>query len=140
MVIVGIILFVCFLFFVLNKNIDFSWTDIGLTDFIWIITGGAILAMVGTVIGFFEEGFLDEKLLKLATPYEGIRKGYFFSFFQHFKLRALMSLPYHLVSFLNEMSRRHLLEFDGDLETETGGGTWRWRHRIIQEWFLTPKP
>lgn len=34
------------------------------------------------------------------------------------------------------MSRRHLLEFDGDVDTETGVGTWRWRHRILQEYFV----
>jgi hypothetical protein len=34
------------------------------------------------------------------------------------------------------MSLRHLLEFDGDPETGKGGGSWRWRHRIIQEYFL----
>jgi hypothetical protein len=34
------------------------------------------------------------------------------------------------------MSLRHLLEFDGDPETGKGGGAWRWRHRIVQEYFL----
>jgi len=60
--------------------------------------------------------------------------------FEHLVLRFFLfiqsSLPLRLAHFLNEMSRRHLLEFDGDLDTETGGGSWRWRHRIIQEWFL----
>ena len=34
------------------------------------------------------------------------------------------------------MSLRHLLEFDGDPMTGKGGGAWRWRHRILQEYFL----
>jgi hypothetical protein len=34
------------------------------------------------------------------------------------------------------MSRRHLLEFDGDPETGKGGGSWRWRHRNERLLFL----
>ena len=49
------------------------------------------------------------------------------------------SIPICLVRFLNEMSRRHLLEFDGDVDTGRGGGAWRWRHRIVQEYFLREK-
>lgn len=61
----------------------------------------------------------------------------------HFYLRTALylesSLPLRLVTFLNEMSLRHLLEFDGDPSTGKGGGAWRWRHRIIQEYFLERK-
>jgi hypothetical protein len=40
-----------------------------------------------------------------------------------------------LVAFLNEFSLRHILEFEGDPHTGKDGGAWRFRHRILQEWF-----
>ncbi|MBP6811281.1 MAG: hypothetical protein KA138_07165 [Saprospiraceae bacterium] len=89
-------------------------------------------------------GLFEFRLLKLKNPYQ--RFGLLLwglqieSVFSNIITRVFLffesSLPLRLVHFLNEMSRRHLLEFDGDLDTETGGGSWRWRHRIIQEWFL----
>ncbi len=36
-------------------------------------------------------------------------------------------LPIDFPNFLNEMSHRHLLETDG--------ATWRFRHRILQDYF-----
>ena len=81
--------------------------------------------------------------LVLRSPYSRFRAALRYLnliLFEHHTLRFLLflqsALPIYLVYFLNEMSRRHLLEFDGDLNTESGGGSWRWRHRIIQEWFL----
>lgn len=85
-------------------------------------------------------------IISVKTPYQRFRISLNWMnlyFFEHFVLRLILtlrySLPLRLVYFLNEMSRRHLLEFDGDLDTETGGGVWRWRHRILQEWFLENK-
>jgi hypothetical protein len=81
--------------------------------------------------------------LVLKNPYSRFRAALKYLnliIFEHLTLRFLLfvqsSLPIYLVYFLNEMSLRHILEFDGDLNTESGGGSWRWRHRIIQEWFL----
>ncbi|MCE7921992.1 MAG: NACHT domain-containing protein [Haliscomenobacteraceae bacterium CHB4] len=85
-------------------------------------------------------------LVMITGPYQHFYSNFsdFIVFFvPHITMRILLtlegSLPIDLVRFLNEMSRRHLLEFDGDLNTETGGGVWRWRHRIIQEYFLKEK-
>lgn len=82
-------------------------------------------------------------VLRLRNPYQRFKlnlKILGFTVIGHLFLRLLLtlqsSLPLRLVHFLNEMSRRHLLEFDGNLDTESGGGAWRWRHRIIQEYFL----
>ncbi len=54
-----------------------------------------------------------------------------FSILQHWLLRWQLYragvLPLRLVHFLNEMTARHLLETDG--------ATWRFRHRILQEYF-----
>jgi hypothetical protein len=36
-------------------------------------------------------------------------------------------LPFKIVSFLNAMTAHHILESDG--------ATWRFRHRILQEYF-----
>ncbi|MCC6724666.1 MAG: NACHT domain-containing protein [Saprospiraceae bacterium] len=51
--------------------------------------------------------------------------------FEHIHLRIKLYragvLPLRLVHFLNEMTARHLLETDG--------ATWRFRHRILQEYF-----
>lgn len=56
-----------------------------------------------------------------------------FSFiFKHFLLRinlfAQGCLPLRLVPFLREMTTRHLFESDG--------GSWRFRHRILQDYFI----
>jgi len=92
---------------------------------------------------FLYAGFSTRNLISLNHPYQRFVSAFKFfnlSGLQHLILRILVaiesSLPLRLVHFLNEMSRRHLLEFDGDLDTESGGGSWRWRHRIIQEYFL----
>lgn len=53
-----------------------------------------------------------------------------FSILQHWHLRRLLhggTLPSTLVELPNEMTARHLLETDG--------ATWRFRHRIIQDYF-----
>ncbi len=87
---------------------------------------------------------IDKDVVKNKYPYqkffskaELLRLGLLHHLIFRFLFYSNSSLPLRLVHFLNEMSRRHLLEFDGNLDTETGGGSWRWRHRIIQEHFLT---
>ena len=95
--------------------------------------------VVGLVVGlFFGLGDMISKessdFLQIKTPYQRFTasmKVLHFSILQHFHLRYLLhkkeALPLDLVDFLNEMSARHLLETDG--------ATWRFRHRIIQEYF-----
>ena len=78
------------------------------------------------------EEFSD--FLQIKKPYQRFYaslKVLYFSILQHFHLRYLLhkkgALPLDLVDFLNEMTARHLLETDG--------ATWRFRHRIIQDYF-----
>lgn len=85
-------------------------------------------------------------LLVIVEPYQRFKENLKllgFAIVVHFANRFALffesSLPLRLVTFLNEMSLRHLLEFDGDPETGKGGGSWRWRHRIIQEYFLNDR-
>jgi hypothetical protein len=58
-------------------------------------------------------------------------KHFYFSILQHFLLRYQLYkkglLPLNLVDFLNEMTTRNIMETDG--------ATWRFRHRIIQDYF-----
>lgn len=72
--------------------------------------------------------------LQITTPYQRFTasaKALHFSILQHWLLRWQLYragvLPLRLVDFLNEMTSRHLLETDG--------ATWRFRHRILQEYF-----
>jgi GTPase SAR1 family protein len=52
--------------------------------------------------------------------------------FRHFIVRLVcvikLDLPLRLATFLNEMTARHLFESDG--------GSWRFRHRILQDYFV----
>ena len=85
--------------------------------------------------------------LQITTPYQRFRasmKSLHFSILQHFHLRWLLYrkglLPLRLVDFLNEMTERHILESDGAEFDKNGkiiksGATWRFRHRILQEYF-----
>jgi len=79
---------------------------------------------------------LRENIIYIDSPYQHII-GPFLLVHVYFRIRyhRTDTLPLRLVTFLNEMSLRHLLEFDGDPMTGKGGGSWRWRHRIIQEYF-----
>ncbi len=72
--------------------------------------------------------------LQITTPYQRFiasAQALHFSILQHWLLRWQLYraglLPLCLVDFLNEMTARHLLETDG--------ATWRFRHRILQEYF-----
>jgi len=55
----------------------------------------------------------------------------YFSILQHWHLRHLLHkkglLPQKLVSFLNDMVKCNILE--------TTGASWRFRHRILQDYF-----
>ena len=105
-----------------------------------------IISVFGLIVGLFFSTFYNPPLLQLNHPYRHFYTTFTvfnYYLFQHISLRIIIALEYilplHLVTFLNEMSLRHLLEFDGDPNTGKGGGSWRWRHRIIQEYFLNEK-
>ena len=78
---------------------------------------------------------LQMPLLQITTPYQRFKSsawpGLHLSILQHWLLRWQLYragvLPLRLVHFLNEMTACHLLETDG--------ATWRFRHRILQEYF-----
>ncbi len=81
-------------------------------------------------------------ILQITSPYHRFnasKKSLWFSILQHkflcYQLRKQGLLPPDLVVFLNEMSLRHIMEFDGDPKTGEDGGSWRFRHRILQEYF-----
>lgn len=52
--------------------------------------------------------------------------------FRHFVIRLIcaikIDLPLRLATFLNEMTARHIFESDG--------GSWRFRHKILQDYFI----
>ncbi|MCB0532065.1 MAG: hypothetical protein KDD14_07675 [Saprospiraceae bacterium] len=107
------------------------------------LLGGIFLGLVvGLASGFaklMEDSF---DILQPTSPYHRFNasmKALWFSILQHkflcYQLRKQGLLPPDLVKFLNEMSIRHLMEFDGDPQTGRGGAAWRFRHRILQEYF-----
>lgn len=93
---------------------------------------GLVVWLVVWLVEFIGNGSSD--LLQIKTPYQRFNssmKVLYFSILQHFHLRRLLyskgALPLDLVAFLNEMTAHYLLESDG--------ATWRFRHRIIQDYF-----
>lgn len=114
---------------------------------------GFLLGLLGSLfnliilllsLGKIREGGYDLFYLPPPQPYsvfkDGLKNFNVMPIVSHFTLRSLLflqaALPLRLVDFLNEMSHRHILEFDGDLHTGTDGSAWRWRHRILQEYFI----
>ncbi|MEM6395366.1 MAG: hypothetical protein AAF741_03395 [Bacteroidota bacterium] len=83
----------------------------------------------------FDFGFKKgPQLLMIRHPYQRFKVSltrFNFSVFAHFGLRIALFLkeilPFQLVAFLRLASSHHLLE--------TTGGTWRFRHRILQDYF-----
>lgn len=92
-----------------------------------------ILVLLADRLGrILENEFSD--FIQIKSPYQRFyasMKVLYFSILQHWHLCRLFYkkefLPLDLVEFLNEMAARHLLETDG--------ATWRFRHRIIQDYF-----
>lgn len=91
-----------------------------------------IFSPIGSLFKMITES--DVFFIQINTPYQRFNasmKSMYFSILQHFFLRFQFHrkglLPLHLVDFLNEMSARHLLETDG--------ASWRFRHKLIQDWF-----
>jgi len=125
-----------------------SWLVIGLIfGLIFGLGVGLVIGLIfglGVVLGSRLLDLIDKStdILQITTPYQRFnasKKVLHFSIFQHrllcSQLRKHNLIPSDLVPFLNEMSLRHILEFDGDPVTGKGGGSWRFRHRILQEYF-----
>jgi len=103
------------------------------------LTIGLVICLIRGLIGLLNE---SKDIIQISTPYHRFnasKRILYFSILQHkflcYQLRRQSLLPPNLVQFLDEMSLRHILEFDGDPETGKGGGGWRFRHRILQEYF-----
>ncbi len=113
------------------------------------LKGGLIFVLILTLIFFLIFGLIsflkdsnERETNQVASPYhrfDASNKVLWFSILQHlllsYQLYQQGLLPFRLPPFLNELSLRHILEFDGDPTTGKGGGAWRFRHRILQEWF-----
>lgn len=109
-----------------------------------ILSKGIIYGFIGCLYGIFTIGFLigfieyiehaAGNILQINKPYDRFNasmKLLHFSILQHKHLLYLLNkkglLPYRLVPFLDAMTEQHILESDG--------ATWRFRHRILQEYF-----
>ena len=135
----------------LNISISFGMLLGGMLFVIgWLALGfkSAILSgVIGILLGWLIGGLIfllntSNDILQIATPYQRFylsMKTLHFSIIQHkfliYQLYRRGLLPFRLVFFLQKMSLRHILEFDGDPTTGKGGGSWRFRHRILQEYF-----
>ncbi|NUQ24925.1 MAG: NACHT domain-containing protein [Saprospiraceae bacterium] len=123
-------------------NIRWHWTLVFILfvlttiNLLGYLQGVLFFIIIVVLIGLIY--FLDQDknpgIIQIKTPYHRFNasmKVLHFSKLQHFHLRYLLYkkgvLPLRLVDFLNEMSDRHLMETDG--------ATWRFRHRIIQDYF-----
>ena len=115
---------------------------------------GGVICSIGLVYERFSEKH-SKNLIQVRSSYERFQfaaKSLNLSIVQHFHLRYQLAqkglLPLRLVDFLNEIANHqvkkrrfthspvHLMESDG--------ASWRFRHRLIQEWFaarwVEPKP
>jgi hypothetical protein len=102
--------------------------------FRFIIVLVIALAIVLTFVLFKIIATESSDFIQIKSPYQRFNasmKVLHFSIVQHWHLRYLLykkgALPLDLVDFLNEMKDRNLLESDG--------ATWRFRHRMIQDYF-----
>lgn len=133
----GIITF----YFILEFNL---WLTIGITLVLILIPVIIVLILLYLTFARSIEIDIDEidrdlvdakmSILQITKPYQRFVRSFrslHFSILQHFHLRYLFSreglLPFQLIDFLNDLSRYNILETDG--------GAWRFRHRILQEYF-----
>ena len=111
-----------------------------LTEFlgIVIVSGlvGSMMAVLFGVLGFQIGKQLENhnSFIQINYPYQRFKasaKVFYFSILQHWHLRHLLHkkglLPKKLVPFLNHMVECNILE--------TTGASWRFRHRILQDYF-----
>ena len=92
----------------------------------------AVLQALGAPPLYLAES--NKGIIQINEPYQRFKasmKVLYFSILQHYHLRYILSkkglLPYKLVDFLNDMTQRQFLESDG--------ATWRFRHRLLQDYF-----
>lgn len=119
-----------------DEDLERDIMIVGLLAFLVI---GLFVSLIAGLVRFLKD---SADILQPTSPYHRFNasmKALWFSILQHkflcYQLRKQGLLPPDLVKFLNEMSIRHLMEFDGDPKTGTGGAAWRFRHRILQEYF-----
>ncbi len=101
-----------------------------------VLASGLALGLVDGLSSGFKDyiELSNDALLQINRPYQRFTasiKFLNFSIVRHLYLRYLLDkkglLPFKLVKFLNAMSVRHFLETDG--------ATWRFRHKILQDYF-----
>jgi len=138
-----------------NQRLKTQLDEILVTSFFFSLITGVVGGMAGKMIWGIGYGIVaglligfafvlnhSKDIIQISTPYQRFTsslKSLNFCIVLHWildvQLRRKALLPPDLVAFLNEMSLRHLLEFDGDPASGTAGGSWRFRHRILQENF-----
>ena len=96
--------------------------------------GLGIGLMLGLGLGIIDQLENHNSFKPINNPYERFKasaKVLYFSILQHWHLRHLLHkkglLPKKLVPFLNDMVKCNILE--------TTGASWRFRHRILQDYF-----
>jgi hypothetical protein len=105
-------------------------------DLVYGFVSGLVCGLVNNLV----VGHIDyiknynTAIMQINKPYERFiasMKVLHFSILQHYHLLHVLSkrglLPFKIVPFLNAMVAQHILESDG--------ATWRFRHRILQEYF-----
>lgn len=120
---------------------SFMWQDS--IQLLWIknrwvfgLIGGLLIGVAFSFANIFVFFFTKNHIffIKINNPYQrfkGSMKSLYFSILQHWLLRFQLYkrglLPLQLVEFLSEMTSRHVMETDS--------ATWRFRHRILQDYF-----
>lgn len=105
--------------------------------FIMGFIGGFLFVLVLSLVFDFNNYIRHNNLglIQIREPYQRFKASIrvlYFSIIQHYHLRSLLHkkelLPFELVNFLNDMTERKFLESDG--------ATWRFRHRLLQDYFV----
>lgn len=119
-----------------NWGVGLSFLILGVLNLFYASSGlDFLVSGIMFLAGGLAAGYKKTALLQIDKPYQrftaSFRNGVF-PIIMHACLRLAFylegSLPLRLVNFLNEMSARHLLESDG--------GSWRFRHKILLDYFV----
>ncbi len=113
-------------------------------EFTGVLFFGTFLFVMVLWILFVQD--MHSSFTQISTPYQRFTasaKNLHFSILQHLLLRWQLSkkglLPLRLVDFLNEMASHHIKTRRFTTSPvhlfESDGASWRFRHRLIQEWF-----
>jgi hypothetical protein len=97
------------------------------------LVGGLFVSLLGALISMMNTAY--NTYLKIDNPYQrfhGSMRSLHFSILQHWHLCYLLRkkdlLPRRYPDFLKAATEQNILESDG--------GSWRFRHRILQEYFV----